>query len=548
MPNEIERGKRALDAADWEAARDAFTKALDEDAASADAMDGLSEALWWLGDWSKGRELRERAFTKHRAMGHRLEAARAALWIANEHLVALGNRAAWNGWLERAAGLLQDVPPCSDHGWLIITRGRRAADVNECARACMESLEIARRHGDVDLEVFALSQLGRSLVAIGRVDEGFARLDEAMVAVTAGEPRSFFAICDTCCNMLTTCESTVEMERLTQWCRATDDVSRRLKGLTLFAMCRFAYASVLIAMGRWEEADKELRSGIDGGGMAYPTYVTNHVITKLAELRVMQGRLAEAEELLAGNEEAGATRAVASLRLAKGEPDAAARLIERRLLQIESDVVQSAALLSLLVDALLAAGDVEGAAQAAARLDDVATLTKRAACLAAAKMALGLVALARTQPTAWALLDDARERFASLEMPFHAARARLAVARALKDSDPEAARETARGARADFERLGAARDVASAAELLRELGVGGGPGKRSAGLLSTREDEVLALVAMGLSNAEIGRRLYISPKTVEHHVGKILAKLGLKSRAAAAAYVTRQRAEESGRK
>jgi ATP/maltotriose-dependent transcriptional regulator MalT len=380
------------------------------------------------------------------------------------------------------------------------------------------------------------------------VDEGFARLDEAMVAVTAGEPRSFFAICDTCCNMLTTCESTVEMERLTQWCRATDEVSRRLKGLTLFAMCRFSYASVLVAMGRWEEAEKELRSGIDGGGMAYPTYVTNHVMTKLAELRVLQGRLAEAEELLAGNEEGSAVRAVASLRLAKGEADAAVRLIERRLLQIESDVVQSASLWPLLVDALLAAGDIEGAAKAATRLDEVATSMKRAACLATAKMALGLVALAKTQKTAWAILDDARERFVALEMPFHAARARLAVARALKADDPDTARETARGARAELERIGATRDVASAAELLRELGVGGGPGKRSQGLLSTREDEVLALIAMGLSNAEIGGRLFISPKTVEHHVGKILAKLGIKSRAAAAAYITRQRAEESGRK
>jgi len=545
---EIERGKHALDAADWVTAREAFTAVLERDAADAGAMDGLSEAMWWLGDWVSSRELRERAFTKHRTEGRLLEASRAALWIANEHLVALGNRAAWNGWIERAATILQDVPACADHGWLVITRGRRATDASECVRACTEALEIARRHHDVDLEVFALSQLGRSLVAVGRVDEGFSRLDEAMVAVTAGEPRSYFAICDTCCNMLTTCESTVEMERLTQWCRATDEVSRRLKGLTLFAMCRFSYASVLIAMGRWDEAEKELQVGIDGGGMAYPTYVTNHVITKLAELRVMQGRLAEAEELLAGNEEASAVRAVASLRLAKGEADAAVRLIERRLSQIESDVVQSASLWSLLVDARLATGDVKGAAKAAAQLDEVATLTKRSACLASAKMALGLVALAKAQPSAWAMLDDARGRFIALEMPFHAARARLAVARALKDSDPNEAKETARGARADFERIGASREVAQAAELLRELGVGGGPGKRSMGLLSTREDEVLPLLAMGLSNADIGSRLFISPKTVEHHVGKILAKLGLKSRAAAAAYVTRQKAEESGRK
>jgi DNA-binding NarL/FixJ family response regulator len=54
---------------------------------------------------------------------------------------------------------------------------------------------------------------------------------------------------------------------------------------------------------------------------------------------------------------------------------------------------------------------------------------------------------------------------------------------------------------------------------------------------------VLSLLGLGLSNPEIGKRLFISPKTVEHHVGKILAKLGLKSRGAAAAYVIKQGAK-----
>jgi DNA-binding CsgD family transcriptional regulator len=57
--------------------------------------------------------------------------------------------------------------------------------------------------------------------------------------------------------------------------------------------------------------------------------------------------------------------------------------------------------------------------------------------------------------------------------------------------------------------------------------------------LSSREREVAALVAEGLTNAELARRLYISPKTAAVHVSNILTKLGLGSRAEIAAWSVR---------
>jgi DNA-binding CsgD family transcriptional regulator len=529
-------GREALSRAQWPEALIAFERALTLDADAAVALDGLSEARWWLGLWSEAREARESAYTRHRALGASVAAARAAIWLGNDYLLATGNRAAWNGWLERAATLLEGQHETVEYGWLLFTRGRRETNLELMASVCQEALTLARRLGDIDLELVVLSQYGRALVAQGRTVEGFARLDESMAAVMAGEQNNLLTETETCCNMLATCEGAAEMERLAHWCRVTDDVSRRLNGQQVYAVCRLNYASVLFALGRFEDAEQELLVGLATTLHMYPAYAL-HSYTRLAELRVAQGRLSEAGEYLAGHEEnAACARALSKLYLARGDAEQASKLLERRLSLVNDDTSQSIPLYALHTEALLATGDLPGAARAARELSELATRSDRSACLAAAQYATGLVALAAGEPRAWVHFEAALGRFSALEMPFETARARLAMARSLASTDITGAIEIARRARAEFERLGAASELDRSAEVLRELGVATGPGRRLEGPLSEREGEVLAQLSQGLSNAEIGQRLFISPKTVEHHVGKILAKLGLKNRAAAAAY------------
>jgi DNA-binding NarL/FixJ family response regulator len=141
-------------------------------------------------------------------------------------------------------------------------------------------------------------------------------------------------------------------------------------------------------------------------------------------------------------------------------------------------------------------------------------------------------------------LRQALHGFSRAQTPMELAHARLALARATQTARPEVALAEARAALEAYERLDAARQVDAAASLLRSLGVRppsprptGRPLARSP--LTKREDDVLRLVGQGLSNPEIAERLYISRKTVEHHVGNILAKLGLANRTEAAAYAAR---------
>jgi len=130
-------------------------------------------------------------------------------------------------------------------------------------------------------------------------------------------------------------------------------------------------------------------------------------------------------------------------------------------------------------------------------------------------------------------------------MPMEVAHSRLALANALLTDRPEVAMAEAKAALEAFDKLQAARHVDAAAAVLRLLGVRASTGgKGGGGLLSKREAEVLELLRYGLSNPEISDRLYTSRKTVEHHVGNILAKLGLRTRAEAAAYASRAKPGE----
>jgi DNA-binding NarL/FixJ family response regulator len=197
-------------------------------------------------------------------------------------------------------------------------------------------------------------------------------------------------------------------------------------------------------------------------------------------------------------------------------------------------------LLALLVDAHLAQGDLEGAERAARRLELLARAQRGPYLKAAAALARGRICIATGQGDARACLHQALEGFARAPLPRELARARLERARALAGRAPEVAVAEARAALEDFERLEAARHADAAGALLRSLGAPVRTGPKGVGALTRREAEILELVGAGLSNPEIAERLFITRKTVEHHVGNLLAKLGLRNRAEAAAYATRQ--------
>ncbi len=538
-PAPLEVGHEALLRGDWAEARAAFEEAAAIDG-SPDALDGLGRALWWLRDGEGAIVARERAYAGFRREGELARAARIALWLSREYALVYENHSASRGWLARAERLLADTAPGAERGWLDLARSERSRDPADAAALAESALDVAVATGDGDLELRALAQSGLAEISRGRVDEGLERLDEAMAAVTGGEPASLETFSDVYCTLLHACELAGESERPREWSQVLEAFAREVDYLPLLAFCRSCCADVHASRGRVDESEDELVAALRELESAGQRARCVHPATRLATIRVHQGRLEDAEQLLDGL--AGAPEAVEAsvqLRLAAGEPQAAAAVLERRLDEVGRDSLLAAPLLARLVEAQLALGANDAARDASQQLAALADVPGRDRIEAMAALARGRHEAATADPAAPATLRSAVNGFAALGLRLDAARARLDLAAALADASPELAVDAARRARIELESLGADREADQAAALMRSLGAKGRAGPRATGELSKRELEVVRLLAEGLSNAEIGRRLFISPKTVEHHVARIRSKLGLRSRSEAAAWAVR---------
>jgi DNA-binding CsgD family transcriptional regulator len=214
--------------------------------------------------------------------------------------------------------------------------------------------------------------------------------------------------------------------------------------------------------------------------------------------------------------------------------------LRRRLAATSPDRLDAAAVIELLGEAEIALAD-SGAAIARGRaLVALGAANDCRLIVAHGERLLGHALAPADVPAACAHLETALAAFTQAGIPYRAAQTRLLLAQVLGRNDREVAGAEARAALSVFEDLGAGRDADAAAALLRDLGIKAArTGPKNLGRLTKREQEVLALLGEGLSNPEIAERLFLSRKTVEHHVARILSKLGLRGRAEAAALVAR---------
>ena len=463
-------------------------------------------------------------------------AARCAFWLAFQ-LLNSGEMARGSGWLARAQRLLDEAgQDCVERGYLLLPAGIRAAmsGEGEKAYAVFQSAEeIARRFGDRDLAAFARHGQGRALIELGRSVDGVALLDEAMVAVIAGETSPIVSG-SVYCSVIEACYEIFDLRRanewtmaLSRWCAAQGEIAQ-FRG-----QCLLRRAEVMQLHGAWRDAIDETERARDLLLQPPPRRAVGAAFYQRAELHRLRGELTAAEEEYRRASEWGRKPqpGLSQLRLAQGQVDAAAAMI-RRALDETRDRGARARLLGAYVEIMLAANDPIAARAGADELSATATALDSPFLRAVAAAANGAVLLAEADPAAaLETLYGACAVWHELEALHETARTRMLIGVAsLAAGDRHNAAISFDAARQAFESLGATLDLKKLEQLAgRSESDSGGP-------LSSRQMEVLRLVATGKTNRAIAHTLRISEKTVARHVSNIFTKLGLPSRAAATAY------------
>jgi class 3 adenylate cyclase len=427
-------------------------------------LDRLADAAWWTGQLGTCIAVRERAYAAYVSSGRGRSASVVAAELARNHF-AKGDAAIGSAWLSRAERLAADHPGTLEAGYVARMRcvyeleGRH--DLERALGLAAQVIEIATRAGDPDLMAMSLHDQGRILVAMGRVDEGMAMMDEATVAAIAGELGPL-ATAIIYCNMIVACKDLTDHDRAREWSNAAKRWCERQAIAGFPGMCRVYRAGILRLGGALVEAEQEARRACEELRDFNRSYC-GEAIYELGETRLRLGDLPAAEEAFRQAHELGRDPqpGLSLLRLAEGHAAAALAAIRRALDDPSRDRLHRAHLLPAAVDIAIAAGDLDAADAAAQELESIAAAFRTAALQGAACGARGVWDLAQGDHTgAVRALRSAVQLWQRVECPYEAAQARVALAQAYRAGDDEqAALMELQAAKAAFDRLGARLDA-----------------------------------------------------------------------------------------
>jgi len=530
--DDLLRARAAFDRRDWLAAYGGLSEAA-QDGLSAEDFVRLATVAYLVGRKNDCIQALQRAYQLHLDNGAVLPAVRAASWLA-QVLLTSGETAIGGGWVGRAQRLLVDVEgDVVERGYVAIHAMFRhifADDLEPAMDLAHEVADYGRRFADPDLVTMGLNAQGRILLYLGRVPDGLALLDEAMVAIAAGEVSPIFAG-EVYCSMIEACQEIADFDRAARWTSALTTWCDEQPGLVPFTgQCAVHRGQIMRIHGAFDEALTEFdlavrryreSNTLDAAGLAMAER------GDVLRVRGDFGGAAAAYDAAIGfghEPQPG----LALLWLAQRRTAAAVAAVQRLLREVTGPVHRSR-LLPAAVEVLLADGQADAAAELAGELRSIAASFGCAPVQARSDHASADVALAMGDAaSALQLLRRERGVWERLGARYETARCCVLIGRALRAlGDNESAIAELTAARRTLAQLGARPAEDEAAALIRPTLPRG---------LTEREVEVLRLVATGKTNPEIAALLVLSEKTVGRHLSNIFTKIDVTTRTAAAAF------------
>jgi DNA-binding CsgD family transcriptional regulator len=537
MDDTLTRGRAAFERQAWAEAHAALAQADGVSPLDAEDLERLATAAYLIGLDDVSTSARTRAFQLFLERGETRRAAACAVWRVFGLADRRNRQSEMGGWLARAERLLDEFgDECAERGFVLCLGGQRKAGEGDMAgarAAFAEAVAIGERTRDPDLTALSLHAEGRALLWLQQTPAGLARLDEAMVAVAAGEVGPLITGI-VYCSAISACHDVFDLRRAQEWTEAMTAWCATHPDMAPFrGQCLVRRSELLQLHGAWDDADSAARLACERTARGDDLAEQAAAHYQQAELCRVRGDLVRADEAYRQASRAGRRPqpGLALLRLAQGDVAAADAAIRSALHETKAPRAR-AQVLHAAVEILVASADLAAARAAAGELDALAHAIGAPVLRAGAAHAAGAVALAEGQShVALERLREAWEWWRDVGAPFEIARVRVLIGLSYAAlGDAEGARLEFDAALETFEQLGARPDAEAVAARMSHQSV------PPAGGLTGREVEVLRQIAAGKTNRAIAADLAISEKTVARHVSNIFTKLDLSSRSAATAY------------